>query len=684
MAGSWLGPLLDWIAAHPHGAGLAVFCVAASEGLLLVGLLVPGVVIMFGVGAIVASGAMWLPSTLAWAAAGALCGDGISYLFGRRYRGRLRDLRLFSRYPSLLERGNAFFVRHGGKSIVLGRFIGPMRPIVPAVAGAAGMVPSRFLLFDTAASLLWSPAYILPGVVFGASLGLAAQVASRLAVVVLLVVGIVWSVLWLTRTAFAALQPAGEALLLRLLDWSQRHRRLGHLGASLADPGQPETPALAVLAVGLLTVAWLAFVLIWGVSSPPHPQRIDALVYQLLRGLHTAWTNPAAVALMQLGTWSVCAPVALMVFVHLLWARRYRAAAHWAAAVAFAAVLATGLQVLVSVPPPSRFYHVLNGGLGGHHAILSTVVYGFLPVLLTTGRRRKGRWPYYGAAGSLILLIALAQLYMGAQWLSITALGLGAGLAWVGVLGLAYRRHNSRAVPRAALAATALAVLAAAGTWRCMSALPAYHHLRAEHVATRWISATQWRAGAFRDLPAYRIDLSGSPELPLNLQWAGTLTQVRATLSALGWQPPQRPSLTHVLLWLGAGTPVARLPVLPQFNDGQREALVMIKPIDPRHERIVRLWPSRWRLNRPQAEPIWVGMAASARVHSVLSILFLPTTVSGFSGSQQALARHLCALGLVPVLHRRSNGQVLLVGPAGPDQRRSTPHGASNCWDSPK
>ncbi len=684
MEGSWLRPLLHWIAVHPHGAGLAVFAVAACEGLLLVGLLIPGVVIMFGVGALVAGGAMPLPTTLLWAAAGALCGDVASFFIGRRYRGRLRDLRLFRSYPTLLDRGNDFFVRHGGKSVILGRFIGPMRPIVPAVAGAAQMPPARFLLVDGVASALWAPAYILPGVVFGASLGLAAQVASRLAVVVLLVVGIVWGVMWVTRTAFAALQPLGEALLTRLLDWSQRHRRLGHLGPALADPGQPEAPALALLAIGLLALTWLTFALIWGVTAPPHPHRIDALVYQGLRGLHTVWTNPVAAALVELGTWRVCVPVAVTVLLHLVWVRRYRAAIHWTAALAFAAALAAGLHALVTVPPPSRFYHTLNGILGGHHTILSTVIYGFLPVLLTTGRQRRGRWPYYTAAGSLILLIALSRLYLGAQWLSVTLLGLGAGLAWVALLGLAYRRHNSRPVPRAALAIGALAVLAAAGTWRCLSALPAYYRLRANHTAMHVVSVRAWREGDFRQLPAYRIDLSGSPQLPLNLQWAGTLKGIRTKLNALGWRRPRRLTPMAALLWLGAGTPVEHLPVLPQFNDGEREAMVMIRPVNATEERILRLWPSRWRLDTPASTPIWVGMVASARVGSLLSILYLPNEVSGFRKARQELAASLCSDPAAVAAHRDNGVRVLLAGPTPPSQRRSSPHGASSCWGSPR
>lgn len=676
MTASWLNPFLHWIAQHPHGAGFAVFFVAATEGLLLVGLLIPGVVIMFGVGAIVASGAMPLATTLLWAAAGAVCGDGLSFTLGRRYRGRLQDIWPMRRYPGVLRRGSEFFRHHGGKSVILGRFVGPVRPILPAVAGAADMAPARFFLFDSLAAALWSPSYILPGVVFGASLGLAAQVASRLAVLVLLVVAIVWGVLWLTRTAFAALHPLTEMLILRLLDWSQRHRRLGRLGPALADPGQPEAPALAVLAVGLLALSWLAFVLVWGVAPPVHPHRVDILVYQLLRGLHTSWTNTAAVALAELGQWRVYAPVAAVVLVHLTLVRRYRAALHWTAATAFAMVLAAGLHWLVAVPPPTRFYRGFSNDFSGGHMILSTVIYGFLPVLVTTGRRRTGRWPYYGTAGSLILLIALARLYLGAQWLSITAIGLAAGLSWTALLGLAYRRHNARPVPRAALAASALAVLIGAGAWRCKEALPAYWHLARADAPKHVMSTAEWHSQGFTYLPLHRVDLRSQPGLlALNLQWAGPLQAIRSALEARGWHAPPRPTALHALLWLGDGTRIDQLPVLPQFHDGRSQALVMVKPIDASTEHILRLWTSRWRLDELKGPRIWVGVVARAKVRSILSILYLPTTVRGFNTAQILLARQLAPLPLMQKRAARSHENVLLVGPIAGSEAAQTPRG---------
>ena len=69
-------------------------------------------------------------SKLVAASVGAFFGDMLSYALGRRFRAHLLDIWPFSRYPRLMERGTRFFRAHGAKSVVAGRFIGPLRPII--------------------------------------------------------------------------------------------------------------------------------------------------------------------------------------------------------------------------------------------------------------------------------------------------------------------------------------------------------------------------------------------------------------------------------------------------------------------------------------------------------------------------------------------------------------------------
>ncbi|HET6655833.1 MAG TPA: DedA family protein, partial [Gammaproteobacteria bacterium] len=174
-----LHALLDWVSANPGWAGVAVFAISCLESLLVIGYLIPGIVILFGIGTLIGSGYLAFWPIAIWATGGAIVGDVASYLVGYFYRDRLRQGWPFHRHPELYAKGAKFFDDHGGKSIVFGRFVGAVRPLIPAIAGMTGMSPVRFTVIDVVASVLWAPIYLFPGMVFGASLELATAVAGR-------------------------------------------------------------------------------------------------------------------------------------------------------------------------------------------------------------------------------------------------------------------------------------------------------------------------------------------------------------------------------------------------------------------------------------------------------------------------------------------------------------------------
>jgi membrane-associated protein len=98
----------------------------------------------------------------------ALCGDNANYWIGR-WAGpkvfRAQDSRWFSR--KYLERAHAFYERHGGKAIIIARFLPIVRTYVPFVAGIGTMSYARFLGFSVAGALLWVVSLCLAGYWFG-------------------------------------------------------------------------------------------------------------------------------------------------------------------------------------------------------------------------------------------------------------------------------------------------------------------------------------------------------------------------------------------------------------------------------------------------------------------------------------------------------------------------------------
>lgn len=161
------GDLLSWLGSHTRWLGLAIFLIALTESLAVAGLLIPGVLLLFAAAALAGGGNLSMLATLSWAFAGAVCGDLLSFALGRWFHQDIRRMRLFARHPHWLDRGESFFRRYGIYSIVLGRFIGPIRPIIPMVAGMFDMPFWRFLLVNILSALAWAPVYVLPGYIAG-------------------------------------------------------------------------------------------------------------------------------------------------------------------------------------------------------------------------------------------------------------------------------------------------------------------------------------------------------------------------------------------------------------------------------------------------------------------------------------------------------------------------------------
>lgn len=163
----WFTELLGWIESNPSSAGWVVFGVALAESLAIVGVLVPGVIILFGAGTLIGAGILDFWTMCAWAIAGAIIGDGLSFWLGHHFEYLTERWRWFRLHPDHLQRGVDFFRKYGDLSIALGRFFGPIRAIVPLVAGLMRMPPKRFYAANILSALVWAPAYLLPGMLLG-------------------------------------------------------------------------------------------------------------------------------------------------------------------------------------------------------------------------------------------------------------------------------------------------------------------------------------------------------------------------------------------------------------------------------------------------------------------------------------------------------------------------------------
>ena len=139
-----------------------VFFIAFAESLAFVGLLVPGVIIIAIIGFISVNTELSIIYLLLYTFLGAFLGDLASFILGKRNSGLIRHYlgRYIDKYIKL---GDIFIQKHGNKSILFSRFVGPMRPVVPFIAGICRMRYRHFIFWGILSSAVWAAVYLFLG-----------------------------------------------------------------------------------------------------------------------------------------------------------------------------------------------------------------------------------------------------------------------------------------------------------------------------------------------------------------------------------------------------------------------------------------------------------------------------------------------------------------------------------------
>lgn len=178
---------------------MVIALVAFLESLALVGLLLPGTVMMASIGALIGSGQV--DFYLAWAAGivGCLLGDWISYFIGRAFKGPLHRWSFLKKHKAMLDRTEHALHQHSIFTVLLGRFVGPTRPLVPMVAGMLELPPYKFALPNVIGCVTWPPVYFFPGILAGVAIDIPASANGAVFKWLLFaVVVLVWLAAWLS------------------------------------------------------------------------------------------------------------------------------------------------------------------------------------------------------------------------------------------------------------------------------------------------------------------------------------------------------------------------------------------------------------------------------------------------------------------------------------------------------
>lgn len=154
--------IVAFVKANEAWAAPIAFLLAFGESLAFVSLVLPSTIILVGIGGLIgASGINLWPVVLA-AGLGGTLGYAISYWIGLYFRDDIDRFWPFSSYPEMIPRGRAFFEKYGAFGVFLGHFFGPVRAVIPVVAGMYAMPQIPFQIANVLSAFLWAGGVIAP------------------------------------------------------------------------------------------------------------------------------------------------------------------------------------------------------------------------------------------------------------------------------------------------------------------------------------------------------------------------------------------------------------------------------------------------------------------------------------------------------------------------------------------
>ena len=572
----WIKDVYDWIQANPNWTGILILLFAFTESILLVGIIFPGAAFLVSLGALIGLGVLDFYSAWIWASIGAFLGDGISFWIGYKYKQNLLKMWPMHKFPDLIAKGQSFFAKYGGISVFIGRFVGPVRPIIPALAGTMDMPVKRYVIISALASILWSPFYLLPGMLFGSAMDTMAKVAVKLSILVVVLVASIWIVYWLINLLYQLLVPKTYHWLSALLRWTQRHPKLGRLTSGLVDPRQPEKGSLAMLAV-LLFIFLVAAIWFFAINATllRWNQSAESFFYTF----HNPWTVLPMKWLLFLGHDLSLLVLTLAVSLWFIYRRMNIVLNHWL----LVSITAYAFSVLMC-----RVGHDQWHFFADHHVFWFVSLACFWAILVAGAFPIKFRsWPYV-LAGIIILLFSFATLFFFKMNLAMISLSILIGSIWAMVIGIAYRTRSRKQFLGLPVKITYITTLLLMPfmTWFLFS-------------STTLVDKPEWLN---QQNTAKTTGWANNGEQTLDITIHSDLNTLEQQLLTHGWIKHQPRTWGNVYLAMKTDSESDDLPLFSYVHRGEVETLLMTKQ---QGDKLVAL--RVWRDGVADGSIIWRG-----------------------------------------------------------------------------
>lgn len=607
-----IGNLSYWL------VGLIFF----AESIVFVGLIIPGAVVAILLGALAAQGVFHLGDMIAFATIGFVIGDSVSYFIGQRGTGLFNDENRLLK-EAHLEKGQAFFAKHGSKSVFFGRYIGFLRPMTAFIAGLGKMSFRRFIILDILSAATWTIIHLMAGYFFGQALGLVKIWLNRLEMFTLaaaILFGLFYFLKWLFIRKGEQFWSAFNDLL------KARYQHLQHLPR--LERFATKNPRLIrfihqrltrqnfsgfPLTILMILGGYLA-VLFGGliedlINSDPITQ-IDRWLETALMAFRHPTLVKTFLMVTVLGKFSIIVIFTLLLTAFLWHLNQKRFLSGLWASVGGAALFSYVMKITIERPRPlAGVYEETSFSFPSAHAALSVAFYGYLLYWLWRRSNWSRRVNLTFSWLVLTFLIGFSRLFLGVHYLSDVLGGYLLGALWLLVgIGLSewhLRRAGAtdyfKPMPaqrrRFGYALFSLAVIG--------YVISAIFYLLSINIASiepspPLKSGNVMQALSNASFSRFSETVDGTVEQPMNALFiTPDISTIEADLARLGWVKADKLGFESLKRSLSAWIRRAnynRAPINPSFWGGEPNSFAYEKPLNGKR-RQSRLQLRLWKVN---------------------------------------------------------------------------------------
>jgi len=651
-----------------------VLLAALVESLAVIGAVFPGGILIIAGGFLAASGYLALGDLIWFTTLGAIFGDNLSYYLGtkgkRFFFMENRLLRL-----GYLERGEAYFKHHGRASIFLSKFVAPLRPIMPFIAGLAKVNRWFFLVLDGVGAFIWTTLFLLLGYISGSAIITIEAWSTRigfLLVLLIIVLMLFWLVLKRSLSLLTLFKSIFSSVIEAILANSDVRNIINNHPLFFKFLKQRLSPKrFSGLPLTLLIIAFIYVLnLFWGtIQSVITSNQVIASDVRTANLLHIfrdsrlikffLWITLLGKTPIVLGLTSL----ASLIF----WAKRKPEyfVSLWLT------VLGSGFFVYLAkllvhrTRPALSIYTESSFSFPSGHATLAVALYGFLAYTIW---RSRNRWKYkinlLFLCLAVITSVGFSRLYLQVHFFSDVWGGYLLGSLWV-IIGISIsewlkikKNRYIEKLPsiqpnkiKIIIAGLILAniVLYLAYAWRYSPAINSAD-LKVEEITITDVS------NIFQDykLSPYTETLSGAKQEPINLILAvESDEQLIMNMWEVGWYLADLPNPRSMALLaksaiLDENYPAA--PMTPSFWNAEAHAFGFEKPTEAksvRERHHVRFWRTQFRT--PYGKIVYV---ATSSLDIGIKWLFTHRIDPAIDTEREYLFNDLMSAGLVSTLEK--------------------------------